>query len=308
MTESNPPAESTRSERTPTFSRIDAMGSFGPEQYAAVFKLLQAHPGPKLLDLSQVVVTRLDFLEQLIANWHVPPGTVRQLGIVMTFEQWAVFRFLAAPLSMKFAALDVAVTLLYKEQADDDALEKWFFDGEISHNAIGVLEWLTSSWQPTTLWHTVLSAASELLMQHVDTGEATAKLFTDAAGLALWCGGSEQAADFAREALKRFEVGTSATRCKALGILGAALIGKGEATVGLLLLEQAVTMAAAVDAPEEAARALRTAGLHALDREDFARAEAKFRAAIALLPSGPPDLLALLHHNLAVALFSQGQG
>lgn len=76
--------------------------------------------------------------------------------------------------------------------------------------------------------------------------------------------------------------------------------------MGLLLLDDAITVAAAVGDPGQGASALCEAGLHALNREDFVRAEAKFRSAIELLSPDLPDLLATLHHNLAVALLNQG--
>jgi hypothetical protein len=59
---------------------------------------------------------------------------------------------------------------------------------------------------------------------------------------------------------------------------------------------------------EDAADMLCQLGTYELNRGEVACAETRFRAALELLQPAKSDLLATLHHNLAVALLHQGNG
>jgi tetratricopeptide (TPR) repeat protein len=118
--------------------------------------------------------------------------------------------------------------------------------------------------------------------------------------------GAEQAAVHARGALSWVGEELSATRCRALRAVAAAIMSLGQTEAGLALLQTAITTAAMLRDPIEEASALADLGFHALRRGHAARAEVRFRAALELLSSAdPPYLRATLHHDLALALHAQ---
>src|SRR5882672_4659533 len=113
----------------------------------------------------------------------------------------------------------------------------------------------------------------------------------------------------AREALYYLPETPSATRSQALRELGTALICQDQTPAGLAFLDQAFAMAVQAQAPDVGASALCHSGLCALNHGDYPGAERRFRSAVELLspPIRRPHLLALAHHNLAVALMRMGQ-
>ena len=286
------------------FSLVSVNTEFARRDYAVVFARLQVTPGPKLLDLSAARTISSDLFRALATSWTAVPGTVCQLGIVLTFDHWAMFRNLAVIDLARLAPRGVAAELFYDQQAYGAGLLCWFTDGEIVHNVAAVVGSLLARRPSSPTWPVVLDAVSELLHRHARAEEA-AELFVEAAQIALACGAPERATAFAREALQR-AVAESAVRCRALRALGVALMSQGQPIVGVLLLDDAIDMAATVGEPVEGATALCHVGVHALNRGDLARAESSFRRAIDLLsPGGQPDLLATLHHNLALVLQTQ---
>lgn len=290
------------------FSLVSVNPDFGRRNYAAVFALLQVAPGPKLLDLSAARTITSDLFKALAASWSAAPSTVRQLGIVLAFDHWAIFRSLAVHDLARLASLGIAAELFYDQQAHGAGLLAWFSDGEIVHNVAAVIESLLTRRQSASTWPLVLDAASELLHRHA-RAEESPELFVEAAEIALSYGDGERATAFAREALQRVGDAPSAVRCKALRALGVALMSQEETIVGTLLLDDAIAMAVTVGEPIEGATALCHVGMHAFNRGDLVRAESSLRRAIDLLaPEGQPDLLATAHHNLALVLQSLGSG
>ena len=175
------------------------------------------------------------------------------------------------------------------------------------HNPPAVLASLVTRWRPSKSWPLVIDAIGALVRAHSHTAEVPEQL-ADVAAVAISCGGAEQAAMLAREALNRMPGTPSVMRCKALRTLGTALLCQGQTVAGLSTLDGAVTIAAIAREPVEAAIALCCGGLHALNHGDSADAERRFRGVVALLStSRQPNLLAMAHHNLAIALLLQGK-
>jgi ATP/maltotriose-dependent transcriptional regulator MalT len=152
----------------------------------------------------------------------------------------------------------------------------------------------------------VIDTLTQLVRAHTGTDERPA-LLTEVAGLALSCGGADQAATLAREALGALPPTPSATRSQALRELGAALLSQGQTAAGLASLDRAIEIAAAARATAIGASALCQRGLYALNHGDYPGAERRFRGAIDLLSpaTGRRPLLAHAHHSLAVAPMQQ---
>jgi tetratricopeptide (TPR) repeat protein len=119
---------------------------------------------------------------------------------------------------------------------------------------------------------------------------------------------AEQAAAHARAALSLINDESSRAHCRALRAVAAAVLALGETAAGIELLEVAISTAVVVQDPFEEAAALADIGLHALRQGHATRAEARLRAALALVPTvGSAHLRATLHHQLALALHVQGK-
>jgi tetratricopeptide (TPR) repeat protein len=278
---------------------------FRPRDYAKTFAALQLPRSAKLLDLTPARLISADLFDRLAGAWTAPPGTVPRLGILLSFERWVMLREAAVAALQPLASRGVEVEIFYSEQAS--RLEAWFSRGQVVHNVPAVIETLTVRWQPSAIWPIVLDTLDQLARAHTCSAELPA-LLTEIAGLALLCGGAEQAATLAREALYYLSERPSTMRSQALRELGTALIGQGRTAAGLAYLDQAIAMAAAAKDPVVGASALCQRALYALNHGDYPNAERRFRGAITLLsPHGQPShLLALAHHNLAVALMLQG--
>jgi tetratricopeptide (TPR) repeat protein len=110
----------------------------------------------------------------------------------------------------------------------------------------------------------------------------------------------------ARAALSWIGDKPNAARCRALRALATATMAKGETETGFALLESAITTAALIRDPIEEASALQLIGRQAVRCQHFVRAEDRFRKAIDLLSNtGPSNLQATLHHELAAVLHVQ---
>jgi tetratricopeptide (TPR) repeat protein len=288
------------------YVRVEA--AFGARGYAATFATLQRTPGCKLLDLTPARMLSIEVFERLATSWTAPPGTVPRLGILLSFERWVMLRDDARAALAPLAGAGVVVEVLYEEQAWGMCAAVWFALGNIIHNVPAVLSSLAKRWQPSSaIWPTVIDTLRDLVRTHYVGGEVP-DLLTRVAGLALSCGGADQAAALAREALDHLPETPNAVRSRALRELGAALVERGQTEAGMAHFDQAITVAERARDPVGGASALCQSGLCALNHGDYANAERRFRRAIELLPAPVrrPHLLASAHDSLAIALMYQG--
>ncbi|TMQ28297.1 MAG: hypothetical protein E6J90_00675 [Deltaproteobacteria bacterium] len=153
-------------------------------------------------------------------------------------------------------------------------------------------------------WPTVIDTIARLVRAHSAAIEIPV-LLTEVAEIALSCGGDDRAAMLAHEALFYLGEAPGATASKALRVLGAAHMAQGRAETAMKLLDRAIAMAAEAKAPAIEASALCQNGLISLNHGDYVKAERRFRRAIDLLAPSP-ELLAVAHHHLALALMFQG--
>ena len=284
------------------FSIIKVAPDFGPRAYAAAFLALQVPTGSKLFDLTPATMVSLDLFERLAKAWTSPAGAVPRLALAVSFERWVMCREVALAALEPIAAQGVRIALLYDAQINGTRLAAWLERGHIVHNVRGVVDALTAGWTPSAVWPSVIEMLARLSRAHARAAELPG-LLTDVAGLALSCGGADQARLLAHEALDCLPVKPSPTRGRALRELGVALLGQGQTMEGLRMLDHAAHTAAMVGDSSVGASALYTAAVCSLNHGDHAAAEGRLRAAIKLLaPAGCARLLAQAHHHLAVVL------
>jgi hypothetical protein len=286
---------------------VEVEPAFHERLYATVFALLQIGPRSKLLDLRAAQTIKPDLFDGLAAAWKARPGTVPRLGILLDYERWAVFRHAAARSLKPIVDRGVEVELFYAQQIDSVPL--WFAHGHAYHDQIpAVLEWLRTQWHATAVWPAVLSTTSMLVHACAPT-EDVPDLLIGLAAIALSLGSmeaAEHAVGHARAALSWIGDKPNAARCRALRALATATMAKGETETGFALLESAITTAALIRDPIEEASALQLIGRQAVRCQHFVRAEDRFRKAIDLLSNtGPSNLQATLHHELAAVLHVQ---
>ena len=306
---SAPARARTAVRRDGLFSLVRVAPEFSPRSYARTFAALQSEPSAKLLDLTPARLFSADLFDQLAGAWTASGDSVPRLGIVVSFERWVMLRETAVAALLPLADRGVRVEVFYEEQAWGGKINAWFLHGQLVHNVAPAIATLAMRWQPSAIWPMVIDTLARLVRAHTGTADMPA-LLTEVAGLALSCGGAEQAETLAREALYYLPEVPSRTRSKALRELGAALMGRGLTEIGLATLDQAIVMAAAAHDAATGASALCQSGMFALNHGDDASAERRFREAIGLLspPIRRPQLLALAHHSLAIALMHQGKG
>jgi tetratricopeptide (TPR) repeat protein len=302
-----PPPGGSHRVTLPDVECVEVGAKFSEPHYAQLFALLQLGPLAKLLDLRAATVIQLDLFERLAAAWTARPGTVGRLGILLGYESWVVFRNVAARRLRPIVDRGVELEIFYEQQAD--SLPAWFADGRVHHDQlVEVIEWLRTQWRPTAIWPTVLSATA-MLVQASAAVDQGAELLLELAAIALsfeGADGAEQAAKHASAAVLWVGDRPSRARCRALRALATATFRAGESEAGLAHMEAALTAAMVIQDPIEEASALADLGFHALRRGHAARAEVRFRSAIALLSAdGSAYLLAALHHSLADALYQQ---
>lgn len=290
----------------PSFSTIGVAPEFSPRDYGATFAALQAPLFSKLLDLVPVRLLCADIFEHLADAWIAGPDAMPRLGILLSFERWVMLGSTALTALQPLAARGIRVNVFYAEQASAGHLAAWFAYGQFLHNVPAVIARLTQEWHPSESSPVVLDALARLAQADSSTAVLPG-LLTQIAALALSCGDADRAATYAREALLVMPEAPSATRCRALRELGTALVGQGQTATGLALLDEASVMATQAKTPDVGASALCHAGLYALNHGDYPGAERRFRSAIELLSvdGRRRHLLALAHHNLAVALLHQ---
>jgi ATP/maltotriose-dependent transcriptional regulator MalT len=225
---------------------------------------------------------------------------------LLSFERWVLLGNTALTALQALAARGIRVNVFYAEQASAGYLVEWFVHGQFVHNVPAAIATLIENWHPSESSPLVLDMLARLARANHSTAEVP-RLVTQIAALALSCGDATRAATYAREALLYMPETPNASRCEAMRALGTALIGQGQTEKGLDLLDQARTLAAQAKVPDVEASALCHNGLYALNHGDYSDAEQRFRGAIELLSIDcrRRHLLALAHHNLAIALMYQ---
>lgn len=286
---------------------VEVDPEFSEQLYATVFERLQLGPRSKLLDLRAARVIPPALFECLASAWQAPRGTVPRLGVLLDYERWIVLRNVAARRLQPLIDHGVAVEMFYAQQVD--TLPGWFAGGDVRHDHLGdVIDWLRTQWRPGPIWSIVLSRTASLVQTFASV-DVVPDMFLDLAAIACSFGsteGAELAAKHAQMALLWVGAQPSRTRCRALRTLASAMLTRGQTEAALALLNTATQTATALQDPIEEASALAEIGFHAIRCGQHARAEARFRAALALLgKDGPAYLRATLHHALAVALVEQ---
>lgn len=132
-------------------------------------------------------------------------------------------------------------------------------------------------------------------------------LIVELADLALSCGATTRATELARTALLFLDEVASEEVFSALRVLGFAMMQQGKVVAATAILDGAVETGIAIGATDGAAETLHYLGVCVLDLGDFAAAEARFCAAIALLKPTKSEFQATLYHDLAISLFHQGK-
>jgi len=286
---------------------VEVEPSLGEHLDAAVLARLQLGPQPKLLDLRDVRVVKVALFERFASAWQAPHGAVTRLGLLLDYERYIILRNVAVRRLQPIIDLGVSVGIFYAQQ--EDGLPGWFAGGEVSHDRLDdVIHWLRTQWRPSAIWPSVLSRTASLIQESGEIEAVPERLLELAAMARSFAGneGAAQSAKYARAALGWIGDQPSRVRCWALRATATATLALGETETGLTLLETAIQTATVLRDPIEEASALSELGGHLLKHGYHARAENRFRAALALLSNeDPAHLQATLHHDLALALLEQ---
>jgi hypothetical protein len=240
----------------------------------------------------------------LLANaWR----TTRQsrLAFVTQFETWAfvedIYRYATDPLTDR----GVDARLFYSEQLEAGHVRRWLVEphASVTHEIAAVIATLQTSWQPANTWPSVVGMLARLIRLHASD---KAPLLVDTASLAWACCGWSQAASVALEALELMDEQPTSLRSHALRILGAAKAGIGDVVAGTALIDEALVVATSIEDAAAQVRALACLGEVAFRERDLAAAAKSYQAAIALAHAEPPEVRAMLHHDLARALVTHG--
>lgn len=291
-------------ERADSFSPVPVVPWCRPRLPPEVVAQLQTPPMAKLLDLTHVQEMDVEMFANLAAAWTAPATATPRLGILVSFERWATLRDTALVALQPLAERGIRVQILYEQQAWGGQLDAWFRHGQIVHNLPAAIAKLGRRWEPPANWPGIIDELARLVRAYSRPSEIPA-LLTEIAEIALSCGGDDRAAMLAHEALFYLHEEPGATTSKALRVLGATHMAQGRAETAMKMLDRAIAMAAEAQAPAIEASALCQNGLLSLNHGDYVSAEQRFRRAIDLLAPSP-DLLAVAHHHLALALMFQG--
>lgn len=291
-------------ERDDSFLLVPVPPWFCPRLHPDVLGQLQTPAMAKLLDLTHAQTVGAETFANLAAAWTAPATATPRLGILLSLECWATLRDAALAALQPLTAHGIQVQVFYEEQALGGQLDAWFRHGEIKHNLPAAIAKLRRHWDPPASWPAVIDDLARLVRAYSRPSEIPA-LLTELAEIALSCGGDDRAAMLAHEALFYLHKVPGATTSKALRVLGASHMSQGRTETAKKLLDRAIAMAAEAQAPAIEVSALCQNGLLSLNHGDYVRAEQRFRRAIDLLASSP-DLLAVAHHHLAIALMLQG--
>lgn len=291
-------------ERDAPFLPVPVRPWFSPKLHPEVLSQLQAPSMPKLLDLTHAQTVDAEMFANLAASWIAPATATPRLGVLVSFERWVTLRDTALAALQPLADRGIRLQMFYEQQAWGGQLDAWFRHGAIVHNLPAAIAKLGRRWEPLANWPTVIDTIARLVRAHSPAIEIPV-LLTEVAEIALSCGGDDRAAMLAHEALFYLGEAHGATASKALRVLGTAHMAQGRAETAMKLLDRAIAMAAEAKAPALEASALCQSGLISLNHGDYVKAERWFRRAIDLLAPSP-QLLAVAHHHLALALMFQG--
>lgn len=291
-------------EREDSFLPVPVRPWYCPKLHPEVLSQLQTPSMAKLLDLTHAQTVDEETFANLAAAWTAPATATPRLGILVSFERWATLREVALAALQPLAERGIRLQIFYEQQAWGGQLDAWFRHDQIVHNLPAAIAKLGRCWAPSANWPTVLDELAGLVRAYSRTADMPA-LLTEIAEVALSCGGEDRAAVLAHEALYYLQETPGATTSKALRVLGAAQMAQGRTETAQELLDRASAMAAEAKAPAIEASALCQNGLISLNHGDYVNAELRFRRAVELLAPNP-DLLAVAHHHLALALMFQG--
>jgi tetratricopeptide (TPR) repeat protein len=291
-------------ERDALFLPVRAAPGFCPNRHPEVLEHLQTPALAKLFDMTQAQEVGVETFTNLAAAWTAPATAAPRLGILISFERWATLRDAALAALQPLAERGIRLQVFYEEQAWGGQLDAWFRYGTVVHNLPAAIARLGRHWEPSASWPIVIDTLARLVRMHSYPAEVPA-LLTEVAELALSCGGDDRAAMLAHEALFYLGEIPGVATSKSFRVLGAAHMAQGRIEAAMKMLDRAIAMAALVNAPAIEASALCQNGLIALNHGDYVNAERRFRRAIDLLAPSP-QLLAVTHHHLALALMFQG--
>jgi hypothetical protein len=124
--------------RDPSFSTVRVAPTFSSGDYAATFAALQLPPSAKLLDLVPAPMLCADVFDRLTAAWTAPADAVPRLGILLSFERWAMLRETALAALQPVTARGIRVEVFYEQQASAGHLPAWFALGQVVHDVAPV--------------------------------------------------------------------------------------------------------------------------------------------------------------------------
>ena len=283
---------------------LDVAPTFGPKHFARLNVELQAAGDALVLNLCSAMVVLPSFFVLLASSWKMNPAsrTPVRLAIRLTFDQWSGLRnMVAEPLAI-LGAKGVTARLFYEEQ---DHLP-WFQGLKVPHSPEAVIRKLGTRPNQSPRWPELLESVATLFYEN-RSHAPSAEPLTALAEIALSHGAHDKAIAFADEALLHMPDVQTPLRCRALRILGSAMLKQGWTNPGLAVLQDSASMSGDAAVDRERAHALHELGLHALRHANYAEAEARLRDAVDLLPLEKSDFLATIHHNLAVATWGNGQ-
>ena len=281
--------------------KVTADAMFGSSDCRYLFERLDDGMSGVLLDLRAVMVIKPNLLAHIAAAWPWR-SDVPRLGIVLSFDSWAVLQDAASLQLQPFTDRGVAVAIFYSQQAE--SVPRWFAGEEVPHDVPAVVAWLTTAWRSTALWPMILSVAARLVEEFSDIATAPS-LLVDLSAIALSFGkdGSASAREFAEKALCWLGDSRNPARCRAWTALATVSRNDGDTAAALGYLEQAIAVAIRERYWTEAARALAESGVVLLGSGYIAQAERRFRQALVCLSTeADPKLRVLLHDNLLLAV------
>ena len=301
------PSSARVAEHHAEIERIAMAANADASQCAAVFAQLQSGSPSKLLDLRAVEDVTADLFTRLARSWQAPRGTVCRLAIVLGYECWVALHQVIPRRLWGLTDRGVNVATFYEQQLD--SVEIWFAGGPIVHDELGaVVAWLRDQ-SPASRTLPVVLDTTAMLVRGFAARDEVPELLIELAAIARTLGGTLgaiEAAKYAEAALGWIGDTPCRARCHALRALASARLRVGEVGAGVTLLEAAITTAAVIGDRSEEAGAQAEIGLYVLQTGHPQRAEARFRSALAVLPTDDAQR-ATLHRYLARALYEQGQ-
>lgn len=275
--------------------------------YAALFDDLQRDPGPKLLDLRRIRAVPIGLFNTLARSWHVGCDVVPRLAIVLDYERWSLLYAVGGSRLRSITRRGIEVEIFYELQLPH-AVGAWFAGRAVEHPIPAILEWLRGAWRPSLHWAIVVDTTAMLIGSFSEPAVLPDQLLQLAAIALARCGveGAVEARKHTRDALRLLGDTPSRMQCHARRLRARALHTGGEIEAALAQADRAIGVAAKIGDWTEGAMALADVAAWELARGNAADAEARCRAALALLSTDHGSYLrANLHHHLARALHEQ---